>query len=356
MRITLCVVFDDDTDVLPTRARLADQALGELARKGILELEGDVVAVRTRRDFLDRIRGSQDCLAIADMHGRRSHAGNIGARMLRAISEHDVCATTTRRVLWTRHDHPEIERDMGPYAHAIAHFAATDHRPLVAAVEHIARAQPGAPLQTFPPVRDVVSWEHELRRRLEWLTDNDVKPGDERIALEVYHRVPDNLINTTLDRAADIPHRVNVNKLLHTIVDAGRASSVGDARELLIEEVGPVAQERATDQLHPEVVVDADKSLTLLRDYDADERRALTWLSERLERVARRFITSYNEAPKKTGRKESPGLAFRAVDIALTDPAYVQLKGELELTDSDLTYALWTLSDTRKSLLAEAGD
>ena len=243
---------------------------------------------------------------------------------------------------------------MAPYLHALAHYDRADEAPLVDAVLHALTAPQDAPqLATFPPVRDVDAWEADLRERLDRLTEGALLAGDERIALDVYHVVPDDRINAVLADARAVAGcngnvRKSVNALLRAIVDAGVAGSVDHARARLIEAVGPVCQQDSGDKLRPAVVLAADNALTFLRDYEPDERRAITLLRPEEEKLARVLINAYR--PRYQALKANAlVMQFAELDAALEDPDYVTLRDQLGLTDADVAYALWTLVDVRAS-------
>lgn len=379
MRYELCIVFDDELRDLRHRLDLTESAMGRLARDGAVSSvsrEIEIVAVRSRNEFFSWLQHGRPAIVICDMHGSGRFSGNIGARLLRAVSESEETREVTKRVLWTRHNHPEvagaiIQRNTAgaPYAHAVAHYTESEDpndpdadesavTTLEAALRYVIEVPDSEihPSATFPPVRPVEEWSGDLRRRLEKLTGGAVLRGDERIALDVYHGIPDTRINDFLQTGAGGgtgAHRPRVGALLEEIKSTQGARSLQHAREMLTDAMAPVAQEGIDDPLNPELVRTADRALDMLRDLDFQERRRETWLDEPLERVARVFISRAKAYAPTHGGEQAAGAWYEAVTKAELHPDYVAARDAAGLTDDDVTYALWMLADTLTASLRE---
>lgn len=357
------IIFDDEPYQLELRRLQAEAMLGKLARRGAISFDesynpdDQVVACTQRVAVLELLAEDPDVLLLADMtaDSRGPHAGNIGARLVRAVAQHPSTAQTTRRVMWSKHNVSGITDDLRRWTHAFALYDMQGEDDLADAVLHAygTEDQPWTRPLEFPAARTPERWSDDVRAIIEELVDEPLE-GDDLIAVRLGQRVPRAEINLALDRMQG-DHRPSVQDFLDQVRRDRRLRSIEDAEDLVRLRIAPLAADQVPDPIRPQECESALAFRAELLTERPDSHRDLTWLTAAEDELLAKFLSLYRPAAQLHAAAENARVqAIQKIlggpfEDDLPHPEWAATAQRLGLGKEDLAYALWTMADVQMS-------
>jgi len=351
--IDSCIVFDDDEWRARHREEQVDSMLGRLAAQDIVEFTGDAVLRCTKRgEVLEAVTDATSPLLISDMSGDSSaNLGNIGARLVRAVAQHEVGRPKTWRILWSQHHVISVTDRLRRYVHAFAAYRPDSATDLAEATKHaIGIDEPWTTAEEFPAARPVDAWQHDLAARVTELVGEPIL-GDDRVALRLAQRVARPEIERELRRIQE-PHRANVADFISAVRTMHGLPSPEDAHALVRQLIGPVSRDLPVDSIHPDHCDAALACRTNLRATRNDrEYLAVTWLTPAEDELLATFLRLYGPQVSRLragADRAKIDVIHNIIGTPLDppDPEYQAATESLGVDNTDLAYAIWTLVDT----------
>jgi hypothetical protein len=357
--IDRCIVFDDNPDQLRYRVDQVDRMLGRLIRAGELDLRETEVSGHSRRvEVLEELQdcdGDAPALLLADMAAEQSRfRGNIGARLVRAIAQHPQIGASTYRIVWSRQTVTSVTDELARWTHATATYMADSTESLADAVRHALSRPVGDPdSRQFPAARTVAQWEADVRDAVEELVGEENRlEGDDIIAQRLFEGVTDDSINERLARI-ETPHHPNAMAFVKAVQAHNGLSSPEEARRLIEDVMGPVAEDRVDDAIYPAICDSAWDFVTTLKERELEYGAylATTWLTPGEEELMSTFLSLYKaETAKAHGNNQHARTAAVNRILGITPGGtgthlFTAAAERLALGTPDLAYALWTMTD-----------
>lgn len=344
-----CVVFDLDGNEAFLREERAIEALELLAEQGVRLHDGGplgaaipVGIARTRSEVQTAAANATSSLLLLDMT-QPPYAGNVGARVARAIASRPEVAAKTWRVIWTRHHWTEIFGGLDGYVHSIVRYepAGTNLTELCDGIAHAISQPPAAREDTvaFPAVRTPTERTARLEEAIQELAGECMR-GDIEIAAAICHNnVLDSRINAQLAQIGP-PRRESVQSFLQAIKDNNRATSKQHARDRVREECADWVVADVMDRVTPSVADAACRALEQGGGMPVERLLDQTWLLPDELSLARAFREDYR--PRVENAHVGSESHWRAVNEAMDSVCGADAGAILR---GDLSYTLHSLSD-----------
>lgn len=357
------IIFDDEPYQLELRRLQAEAILGRLARRKKIAFDDSydpddqVVACTRRIEVVELLAEDPEALLLADMtaDSRGPDAGNIGARLVRAVAQHPATAQTTRRVMWSKHNVSGITDDLRRWTHAFALYDMHGEDDLADAILHAygTEDQPWIGPLEFPAARTPERWSDDVRAIIEELVDKPLD-GDDLIAVRLGQRVPRAEINLALDRMQG-EHRPSVQDFLDQVRRDRHLRSIEDAEDLVRLRIAPLAADQVPDPIRPQECDSALAFRAELITERPDSYREVTWLTAAEDELLAKFLSLYQPLlPRNRAALNARVQAIQKIlggpfEDDLPHPEWAETTQRLGLGKDDLAYGLWTMADVQMS-------
>lgn len=306
--VNRCLLFDNDAAELRNRLRDARDVLEYLHNKGAVVFAHPFEEPHfwgfTRRDeVLDELLHTPDALLIADLtdDGGGAFAGNIGARLIRAVAQRPETRDLTRRVVWSKHNIESVAQDVLRWAHAFALQDASDGVEYLseAIVRALAPDSDNDAPRVFPGVRSHDQLSNEIKARLGQLV-KEIRNGDSLIAIRLAQDIDRSLIAAELELSKPrlIKPRSSVNKFLEQVqTDQGMSSKEAE------DEIRRVMRPYAVDHVPDAIKADQCRQALAIRrnlveEYPDGRHRDQTWLTAEEDELAATFLALFARGVK----------------------------------------------------------
>ncbi len=373
MHPEVCIIFDDDAEDLDHRVGIVSEALEALEYRGVNI--GETCPMSSRAEVLERLSGPGRFLLVADM-GSEHARGNIGARLMRSVSQREAVAGRVRRVMFSRYNVQSVTQKARPFVHAFCEFSkrssqTPDH--LYAAIRHALEFDGPAAGRVFPAAREVVDWESDIKAAVIELV------GDKRAELRGYRELALGIAAVEL-KAVDIQnnlHRIvgdveawDAHNLPHpttfanAVMDNLVVRDTDVAYERIRTRMKDVFRRTPYDMITPAICDQATKGraslLTMPENahaYSRDHQRYLehTWLTAHEDDLLERFLGHYNhdlDAAHGNNDGARIGAIRKLLSSRVNHPPMPELAGSgdpdvQQHNRASLAHALWTIDDVR---------